>query len=1000
MISINFRPSVSRTVDLFSRYFFNRSDMVAGLDSSADARPTPIKLTDVNGAKVINAAGTRAADPLVAIVASHLMGRRAPYVDAKWCWKGGAKLLYGPFRIGSYAPAEDNTTRWVCIDFDGKGHADALRNALTEARKTLTRAAAAGIPGYLERSGGAAGYHVWMFFAAPVDAAIAKRIGHWLVPRDAQFADGARVDPNGNKGIEVFPKQSKHRGSKATGNMVWLPWWSGAMPTGNLFYRDHDAADGSAPHDEDGNPGLDPYLPDDFVPVTTSDVARIVEMIDAEDAKTATERAATIAAQEAEANAAHSADDPTAPGGTKDATPCDAAIKAAYDTWKRVAIASIHLEVPYGDILTGMVKGGGWLEARDPNFDPASSKHPETSAGVADGSGDAKRGTFHSFRTGESLDIFSYLQKYRDHKNFMSSARYLAEVSGVPLPKPRRTTLPTPGSSPSDYEEGDGQVTAAKLPPDTRPEINVANEDLLTMTQATWSAVRAANAKNPDRPRAFRSNHELVELMSTDRGPAIRYMGRGDVLSLATRAARFVKEVKSAIIPALPPHDILTVMLNRTDETLPRLDEVIKTPVFDENGKMVSKPGYHPEARVWLHRPDGFDVGAIPPVPTTQNVDDARSLIVDDLLHDFPFAAQADRCHAVAAIILPFVRRMIAGNTPLHLLEAPTPGSGKGLLADTISMMAVGQPCSIGTLSKNDEETQKQITAILIRGAPVNLIDNVVELKSPSLAASITGVTWSGRILGHSKMVELPNRALWLITGNNPAISAEIVRRCVRIRIDPKTDRPWKRSDFKHHPLVPWIADHRAELVRAVLVLIQSWVAAGRRLGAAKLGSFDEYAAIMSGLLEHINVPGFLTNAEELYEAADDEGAIWREFFTVWAERAGVDKFYAPTQIRDFCVSNNLMANVLGDKGERSQVTRLGYALGAHRDRVFGGLTIKVDASGGKGKCYAVSVVAGGTRDYNPPVPNSTQGSLDLGVLGTEQSDGSDDDTYDSRYGK
>ena len=1008
------RPTATRAVDLYTRFFFNRADMVAGLDSSSDAKPTPIKLVDVNGSKTVNAAGTRANDPFTAIVASHLMGRRAPYVDAKWCWKGGAKLLYGPFRIGSYAPAEDNTTRWICIDFDGKGHADALRNALTEARKTLARAAVAGIPGYLERSGGAAGYHVWMFFAAPVDAAIAKRIGHWLVPRDAQFADGSRVNPNGNKGIEVFPKQSKHRGAKATGNMVWLPWWSGAMPSGNLFYRDSTTS--TDPADDDGNPPIEPYLPDDFIAMSSTDVARVVALIDGEDAQTAIERAAHVAAQEAEANAAHAADltgDPTAAPSTK----CDVAVKTAYDTWKRVAVASVHLEVPYGDIITGMVKGGGWLEARDPDS-PTGDRHP--SAGVADGSGTAKRGTFHSHRTGESLDIFAYLIKYKGHKDFMSAARYMSEVSGVPLPKPRVTST---ASTPScDCDTGDGQVTAARLPPDTRPEINVANEDLLTMTQATWSAVRAANAKNPDRPRAFRSNHVLVELMSTDRGPAIRYMMKGDVLSLATRAARFVKEVKSAIIPALPPHDILTVMLNRTDDTLPRLDEVITTPVFDTSGAMISAPGYHANARVWHHRPDGFDVGDIPDVPSTQDIDAARSLIVDDLLHDFPFSSQADRCHAVAAILLPFIRRMIAGNTPLHLLEAPTPGSGKGLLADTISMVVLGQPCSIGTLSKNDEDTRKEITAILIRGAPVNLIDNVVELKSAALAASITGVTWSGRLLGHSKMMDLPNRALWLITGNNPAISSEIVRRCVRIRVDPKTDRPWKRSGFKHHPLIPWIADHRAEIVHAALVLIQSWVTAGKKLGTAKLGSFDEYAAIMSGLLGHIGVPGFLENAEELYEAADDEGSVWREFLSAWAEKAGVNKYYVPKQIRDFCVDNDLMMNVLGDKGERSQVTRLGHALGANRDRVFGGLTIIVDGKDGRGKKYAIARVHVDSGS-NSGVPNATTAAATTTATATAttttastapstdaeaqcdmefapgSSDDGDDDIYD-RYGK
>ena len=42
----------------------------------------------------------------------------------------------------------------------------------------------------------------------------------------------------------------------------------------------------------------------------------------------------------------------------------------------------------------------------------------------------------------------------------------------------------------------------------------------------------------------------------------------------------------------------------------------------------------------------------------------------------------ADLANAVAAFILRFVRLLIEGPTPLHLIESPTPGSGKGLLAD------------------------------------------------------------------------------------------------------------------------------------------------------------------------------------------------------------------------------------------------------------------------------------------------------------------------------
>ena len=54
------RPTVDRAVALIRRHFLNRTDLVASLDTSVNARPTPIKLTDVCG-KFVTSGG----DPLL-----------------------------------------------------------------------------------------------------------------------------------------------------------------------------------------------------------------------------------------------------------------------------------------------------------------------------------------------------------------------------------------------------------------------------------------------------------------------------------------------------------------------------------------------------------------------------------------------------------------------------------------------------------------------------------------------------------------------------------------------------------------------------------------------------------------------------------------------------------------------------------------------------------------------------------------------------------------------
>jgi putative DNA primase/helicase len=94
-------------------------------------------------------------------------------------------------------------------------------------------------------------------------------------------------------------------------------------------------------------------------------------------------------------------------------------------------------------------------------------------------------------------------------------------------------------------------------------------------------------------------------------------------------------------------------------------------------------------------------------------------------------------------------------------------------------------------------------------------------------------------------------------TGNNPVLSQEMVRRTVRIRLDAKTDRPWQNRKFKYPNIREWVGIHRAELVNACLVLIQTWIAAGKPDGIVSLGNFESWAKTMGGILGVAGIVGF-----------------------------------------------------------------------------------------------------------------------------------------------
>ena len=180
-----------------------------------------------------------------------------------------------------------------------------------------------------------------------------------------------------------------------------------------------------------------------------------------------------------------------------------------------------------------------------------------------------------------------------------------------------------------------------------------------------------------------------------------------------------------------------------------------------------------------------------------------------------------------------------------------------------------------------------------------------------------------------------------MLTGNNPKLSKDIARRSIRIRIDPKVDRAWTRTSFKHDPIMSWAKACRDELVHAALVLVRAWLAAGRPLSGQRLGSFEQWAAVVGGILSVAGVDGFLGNLDELYANADVEGEAWREFTLAWWEQHGARPAYV-SDLTDLCEKQDLMLQARGDGSARSQQSRLGRALQSARDRVFGDLQVVV----------------------------------------------------------
>jgi hypothetical protein len=304
-------------------------------------------------------------------------------------------------------------------------------------------------------------------------------------------------------------------------------------------------------------------------------------------------------------------------------------------------------------------------------------------------------------------------------------------------------------------------------------------------------------------------------------------------------------------------------------------------------------------------------------------------------------------------MLLPFMRELIVGPTPLHLINAPTPGSGKGLLSNITALIATGRPPRSFSWTTNSEEVRKTITSFLTANAiGVIGVDNIAgPLDSHVWAKVLTDQVWTERILGTNTVAGggggIPIRATWYGTGNNVPLSNETVRRVLHIRLVPDCENPEDRPEgsFQHPHLEGWVMQERGRLVHAALTLAPF---AYRVREAGRLpkvprawGSYESYNTLMGGLMALLDMKGWRGNVDELRESSDTEMATWRALVPEWW-RVHPAKEMTAAEVFAFAEQQSLLPEDLADETRslKSRVTQFGQMLHRYSDRVIGGYRI------------------------------------------------------------
>ncbi len=190
--------------------------------------------------------------------------------------------------------------------------------------------------------------------------------------------------------------------------------------------------------------------------------------------------------------------------------------------------------------------------------------------------------------------------------------------------------------------------------------------------------------------------------------------GLGEALESVIAFEQYDARSKTKSRPAHASDLLLKTFLERGKRSgLKDLTGLTDIPLVRRDGSLLDSPGYD-EATGIYYWPSGLSLD-IPAKPTLMDAKEAVA-VLQHLLRDFPFQTESDESAGVSTL-LSAVTRPTLGATPMHVFTAPTPGSGKSLLANVVTMVATGNQASFITQGPTDEELEKRLLRRCSRGA-------------------------------------------------------------------------------------------------------------------------------------------------------------------------------------------------------------------------------------------------------------------------------------------
>lgn len=267
-----------------------------------------------------------------------------------------------------------------------------------------------------------------------------------------------------------------------------------------------------------------------------------------------------------------------------------------------------------------------------------------------------------------------------------------------------------------------------------------------------------------------------------------------------------------------------------------RLEAVCTAPILRPDGSILDTPG-HDEKTGLLYVTGEINPPTVLQSPTETDALNALALLWHPF-REFPVVDPVSVGVLISALIAAALRPSLP-TCPAYGFDAPSAGTGKTLIAKCVAALGTGGDVSVMPPAKDEDEYRKRLFAALRGGDTVLLLDNVREpLGNAAIDSFITSPSFKDRILGESTTQELPNKALFLITGNNLVLTGDTHRRVLIVRLDAQQEQPFTR-EFAFNPQAE-VIKNRQQMVVAALTIVRAYITAGRpKAASGRIASFE-----------------------------------------------------------------------------------------------------------------------------------------------------------------